>query len=92
MLLKRLASLRAKLPLDPFEVDPSLMKPSKLDWNQRKLKGYQSLINEIEDTVKQLGKDEAELKRAKTIRTKNYKKLKTQQHWPEIYLEKQKTQ
>ena len=34
---KRLASLRAKLPLDPFEVVPSLMKPSKLDLNQRKL-------------------------------------------------------
>jgi hypothetical protein len=73
---KRLASLRAKLPLDPFEVDPSLMKPSKLDWNQRKLKGYQSLINEIEDTVKQLGKDEAELKRAKTIRTKKLQEIK----------------
>jgi len=73
---KRLASLRAKLPLDPFEVDPSLMKPSKLDWNQRKLKGRQALIDEIEATVKELGKDEAEFKRAKTIRSKELNKIR----------------
>ena len=73
---KRLAALRAKLPLDPFEVDPSLLKRSKLDWNQRKLKGYQSLINEIAATEKQLGKDTAELNRAKTIRSKKLKDIK----------------
>ena len=45
---KKLKQLNAKLPLDPFEVDPSLMKTrSTLDWNQRKIKGYKALNDEI---------------------------------------------
>jgi hypothetical protein len=74
---KKLKQLNAKLPLDPFEVDPSLMKTrSTLDWNQRKIKGYKALNDEIEATRKQLGKDEAELGRAKAARTKQLKSLR----------------
>ena len=74
---KKLKQLNAKLPLDPFEVDPSLSKVrSTLDWNQRKIKGYKALNDEIEATRKQLGKDEAELGRAKAARTKQLKSLR----------------
>ena len=74
---KKLKQLNAKLPLDPFEVDPSLMKArSTLDWNQRKIKGYKALNDEIEATRKQLGKDEAELGRAKAARAKQLKSLR----------------
>jgi len=73
---KKLKQLNAKLPLDPFEVDPSLLKASTLDWNQRKIKGYKALNDEIEATRKQLGKDEAELGRAKAARAKQLKSLR----------------
>ena len=74
--LKRLAALRAKLPLDPLKVDPSLMKPSVLGIDERRIKGYKGLLDEIAATEKQLGKDTAEFKRARSIRSKKLKQIR----------------